>query len=423
MRKKIVFLLLIGSLIIGDSSLFGHGSLVNAQTTTDTPTPTPDPSQATSSITECADNHISVQDCPGYLQNKLNDLAGQEQTLDSQIKTMDEQINVTQARIYATEEQISELTLDIDTTSKKIDTIQSSLDGLTKVLLNRVVATYEVGTVQPMQMLLTSSDVSDFLKRLNYLKIAQAHDKRLLYDTTQAKNDYQNQKNIFEDKKRQVEALKSQLDAYNTQLDQEKTQKQQLLAQTQGSEATYQRLLSQARAQLAGFRNFVAAQGGASILANQTVCDGWGCYYNQRDSQWGNMGINGTSTSIAEAGCLMTSLAMVLTHYGHHVTPLDVNAPGNFFSSTAYLLFTVHIAGTTATRVSAAIDSTLSSGNPVIVGISYDGGPLADHFVVLTSGSGGNYTMNDPFTPNGHQIPFTSHYSLNSIVEVERVSI
>ncbi len=402
---------------------FASGSFTQTVFAQETPTPTTDPNQQTSSISDCSANHISVADCPGYLQKKLNDLAGQEQTLNSQIAVMDGQVKLTQARIYATEKQISDLTLDIDTANQKITTIQSSLDSLTNILLNRVVATYEVGTIQPLQMLLTSTDVGDFLKRLNYLRIAQAHDKRVVFDAVQAKNDYQNQKNIFEDKKKQIEALKSQLDAYTAQLNQEKAQKQQLLVQTQGSEATYEKLLSQARAQLAGFKSFVSAQGGASILTNQTVCDGWGCYYNQRDAQWGNIGINGTSTSIAEAGCLMTSMAMVISHYGHTVTPLDVNAPGNFFSSTAYMLFTIHVAGTTATRVSSAIDSTLSGGNPVIVGISYDGGPIADHFVVLISGSGGSYMMNDPFTPNGHNIPFTSHYSLGSIVEIERVSI
>lgn len=419
MTCKKYFLLFLNVLCIG--VIFFNGvSLAFAQ---ETPTPTTDPSQQTSSIADCANNNIKVADCPSYLQGKLNELAGQEQTLDSQIAVMNGQINLTQAQIYATEQQISDLTLDIDTTNTKITTIQSSLTNLTNVLLNRVVATYEVGSIQPLQVLLTSSGISDFLKRLNYLRIAQAHDKRVVFDTVQAKNDYQNQKNIYEDKKKQVEALKAQLDAYTTQLNQEKAQKQQLLVQTQGNEATYERLLSQARAQLAGFKSFVSAQGGASILTNQTVCDSWGCYYNQRDAQWGNIGINGTSTSIAEAGCLMTSMAMVISHYGHSATPLDVNVSDNFFSSTAYLLFTIHVAGATASRVSTSIDSTLSSGNPVIVGISYDGGPVADHFVVLISGSGGNYMMNDPFTPNGHNIPFTSHYSLGSIVEIEKVNI
>lgn len=424
MIKKL-HLLLFTTLLLFGSFYFLSTTVQHVEGQTDTPTPTPDPSQQTSSISECAANNIKVVDCPAYLQNKLTQLAGQEQTLDSQIGVMDGQIKLTQARIYATEQQITDITLDIDTTSKKIESIQSSLDSLTNILLNRVIATYEIGTIQPVEMLLTSSNVGDFLKRLNYLKIAQAHDKRVLFDAVQAKNDYQNQKQIFQDKKKQVENLKAQLESYNQDLTAQKAAKQRLLADTQGSEATYQRLLSQARAQLAGFSRFTTSQGGASILTNQTVCDDWGCYYNQRDSQWGNAALNNTQYSIASDGCLLTSMAMVYTHYGHKgVTPLTINSNSNNFASyyPAYLLKTITADGATSNRVGGAIDSELSAGRPVIVGISYDGGPIADHFVVLISGGSGNYMMNDPFTPNGHNIAFTSHYSVGSIVEVDRVT-
>lgn len=122
----------------------------------------------------------------------------------------------------------------------------------------------------------------------------------------------------------------------------------------------------------------------------------------------------------------MTAMAMVYTHYGHRsVTPISINSnPSNFASyEPAWLNKTIVADGTTASRVSSSIDSELSGGRPVIVGISYDGGPYPDHFVVLISGSGGNYQMNDPYTANGHDIPFTSHYSVASIREIDRVSM
>jgi hypothetical protein len=69
------------------------GKTVRISAQTDTPMPTPDPNQQTSSISECADNNIKVADCPTYLQNKLTQLAGQEQTLDTQIGVMDGQLD------------------------------------------------------------------------------------------------------------------------------------------------------------------------------------------------------------------------------------------------------------------------------------------------------------------------------------------
>lgn len=183
------------------------------------------------------------------LGNKLNELQGQRKTLSSQIAVMDNQISLTQARIDSTKQQISALTLDIDTANKKITNLQNSLDDLVKVLLNRVVITYEVGQIQPFQILLTSNNANNFFSRLNYLKIAQAHDKQLIYLTQQAKNDYQNQKNIYEDKKKKIEALKIQLESYTNQLEVSRKEKQVLLATTQNDENIYQQKLQAALAE------------------------------------------------------------------------------------------------------------------------------------------------------------------------------
>lgn len=385
-------------------------------TPTGTVTPTPDTSGQVNDL----NNKIKE------LESKVSDLQSQEKSLSSQISVMDNQMKLTQYRIDSTKQQIEELTKDIDSASEKIAHLDGSLTNITKTLLARISATYQLGNIQPLQLLLSSQNFTDFIDKTNYIHIVQAHDKELIYNTVQAKNDYANQKDIFEGKKKQVLALQTQLEDYTTQLDQEKSSKQRLLSDTQGSEANYQRLLAQARAQLAGFSRFVQSQGGASLLGNQTICDDWGCYYNQRDSQWGSVPLNNTQYSIASDGCLMTAMAMVYTHYGHRsVTPLTINSNPNNFASyePAWLLKTIVADGTTATRVSSSIDGELSAGKPVIVGISYDGGPLADHFVVLISGSSGSYQMNDPYTENGHNIPFTSHYSVGSIREIDRISM
>lgn len=185
------------------------------------------------------------------LENKVSDLQGQTKTLSSQISIMDSQINLTEAKIEANKREILDLEMDIDTAEKKISTLSDSLNKITEVLLNRIVATYQVGSIQPLEILLSSTDASNFLTRLNYLRLAQAHDKKLIYDVQQAKNDYVNQKGIFEAKKAKIESLKSQLEAYSKNLEQQKVAKKQLLATTQADEARYQELLAQARAERA----------------------------------------------------------------------------------------------------------------------------------------------------------------------------
>lgn len=382
-------------------------------------TPTITPSSGNSQ--QASDLSKKIHD----LENKISDLKSQENSLSSQIGVFDSQIKLTEYRINANEKEIQTLTSDIGTAGGKMKSLEDSLSDVSKVLINRIVATYEVGGSEAIHVLASSNGISDLITRANYLRIVQAHDKKIMYNAQQAKNDYANQKNILEDKKAKIEALKSQLESYNKELDSQKESKQKLLSETQGSEASYQNLLAQAKAQLAGFSNFTQSQGGASLLSGQTVCDDWGCYYNQRDSQWGGNALNGTQYTLASDGCLVTSMAMVYTHFGHRgVTPQTINSISSNFASyyPAYLLFTISADGATSSRVSSAIDSELSSGRPVVVGISYDNGPLADHFLVLISGSGGNYQMNDPYTPGGHNIPFTSKYSIGSIRNIYRIS-
>jgi peptidoglycan hydrolase CwlO-like protein len=403
--KKILFFIFSTVLLISSTAY------VFAQT--ETPTPTPDSAQVN-----------DLQKRISELEGKVSELRSQEQTLSSQIGAMDNQIKLTEYRIDATKQQITDLTLDIDSATKRMDHLEESLGEVTKTLMNRIVATYQIGSAPPMQILLASGNVNDLVSRANYLRIVQAHDKKLLYDTQQAKNDYANQKLIFEDKKRKIEALQTQLEDYSKELDVQKEEKKRLLADTQGSEATYQRLLSEAKAQLAGFSRFTITMGGASLLSNQTVCDDWGCYYNQRDSSWGGSSLNGTQYTLASDGCLVTSMAMIYTHYGHrNVTPQTINSISSNFASyyPAYLKFSISADGASSNRVHTALDSILSSGHPAVVGISYDGGPISDHFLVIVSGSNGNYIMKDPFTPNGNNIPFTSKYPIGSINDVYKV--
>jgi len=212
---------------------------------------TPTPTQAPYNQQKLEDLQGKIND----LQGKLSEVRGQAKTLFSQISVMDNQIKLTEYRIESTKEQLLSLAVDIDTADKKIDTLEKDLDQLTKVLLKRIVATYEVGTAPSFQVLLASNNVSNFFTRLNYLKLAQAHDRQLIYDTQQAKTDYSNQKDIFEEKKDEVETLKKDLEAYTAQLDQEKKDKENLLAVTKNSESEYQKRLSEALRELQQIQN------------------------------------------------------------------------------------------------------------------------------------------------------------------------
>lgn len=408
-KKLYVFLLLFLIFL-----LLGQVSFVKGQEATPTPSVTPTP-----------DNSGAIKDLENKIKDyegKINDLKGQENTLSSQIKIMDNQIDLTQLRIDSTKRQIAQLDHDISTAGEKIVELEDNITETTKALINRINVSYQVGRIDAWQLFLSSSNISNFMTRLTYLKLVEANDKKTIYAAQLSKLNYANEKDALQQKQREVEALKQQLTAYTDQLNKDKDAKEQLLSDTRGNEENYQKLLAQAQAQLAGFSAFTSNQGGASLLSGQTNCDSWGCYYNQRDSSWGGLALNHTQYTIASDGCLVTSMAMVYTHYGHRdVTPISINSNSDNFASyyPAYLRYSISANGVSSSRIGAIIDSTLSSGDPVVVGVHAYGGT---HFVVLKSGSNGDYVMNDPYVPNGHDIKFTDHYSMGSIFEVDKVA-
>lgn len=379
----------------------------------------------TKAVDNCPSGY-SAQQCVDFYNQKLGDTKNKENTLSSQIAKMENEIALTKAQISLTEDKLLRVADDISSASAKITNLETALTHTSEVLVNRIVTTYKQGITDPFLITLTSNNVNELTQKLVYLQIAQKHDKAIMEDMALSKKNYKDQKDLLIQKQKEVEDLRAQLKKYQTQLTAQKAEEQRLLAVTKNDEATYQQLLAQAKAQLEAFGNFVTGQGGFSLLSGQTSCNDWGCYYNQRDSSWGLMGIGHSRDTLAEYGCLVTSSAMVLSHYGHKVTPAQVATTYEaFFADTAYMLLSPwHIDGVTFTRTNygrdmGKLDSELKDGHPVIIGIG--SGP--SHFIVFKSKDGDDYIMNDPYFENGKDLKFTSKYSKSSISVVNVVRV
>jgi peptidoglycan hydrolase CwlO-like protein len=359
-------------------------------------------------------------------QAKLTELAGQKQTLAQALSVLTTQIKLTETKIIATSQELKTLELEIGDLSGKITSLNYSLDDLTTLFVARVRATYKASSPFPVLMVAEASGIQGLVQNLEYAKKVRDHDRALLIALEKSRLDYDAQKTQKEVKQKEIASLKAKLDRDKAALAGQVAAKNKLLADTKNDEARYQKLLGDAQRQLASFRRFVSTQGGASILSSQTKCDGWGCYYNQRDGDWGNKSIGYSGELMREVGCLVTSMAMVASHYGKSLKPGDIADSGNpFWSNTAYMnqgTWTVNGVTMTRTRIGsslAKIDEELAAGRPVIVGIY--GGP--DHFLVIKAKEGSDYIMHDPFPEHGSDLKFTSKYPLSAISTVDRVTV
>jgi peptidoglycan hydrolase CwlO-like protein len=382
---------------------------------------------ATSSLQSQVDSYnqqivILNQQIANY-QMQLKKIGSDKKTLQSTInaldlqrKTLEKQAEVTQRQIDATQIQIQQIGGEIINTENIIQSEQAALAPYLRDLQKNDNKSF-------LMQILSSNSITDAWNDLSANLQVQEGIQNKMKELQAQKDSLSSSKNNSQIKQATLTSQKQLLSSQQKSLLVTEQAKSQLLTETKMQESAYQKLLAVAESQLKSFSAFVQNAGGSKLLGSQTVCDVWGCYYSQRDSAWGDNSLNGTKYTLASDGCLVTSMAMVMTHYGYRdVTPVTINSnPANFaVYYPAYLLYTIEVDGVSATRKNASIDATLVTGNPVIVGINAYGGT---HFVVLVSGSNGDYIMRDPYLKNGKDVSFTAHYSLRSIFSITKVVI
>lgn len=356
-------------------------------------------------------------------QTELQQVGANKKTLQAAINSLNLQKSKVQTQITLTQTQIENTQLQIQQLGGQITSAQQTI-ATDQAALGAYLRTLQKADAKPLIVqMLSSGGLVQAWNDLNQTLQIQNGIQNEIQTLGQQKTELTTTQTASEQKQNTLTAQQQSLTAQQQSLLSTEQSKTQLLAETNSQEATYEKLLAAANAELNSFSAFAAAAGGSKLLGNQTVCDSWGCYYNQRDGAWGSDPLDGTRYSMAADGCLVASMAMVLTHYGYKdVTPVTINSnPNNFTAyAPAYLLTTINVDGVSATRKTAAIDATLAGGDPVVVGIHAYGGT---HFVVIVSGSKGNYIMKDPYITDGNNIGFTAHYTLRSIFAIAKVVI
>lgn len=367
---------------------------------------------------ECGDPLPSgdVSQLDDYIKacnDKISGLKQEQGTLNAAISTINSKINLAQGQIAQTEAQINALKEEIGVLSTLLTDLNFSLDDLSTSYIARVRESYKQRTVSPIHLFFSSKSFSEFLEKARYLNVVKARDHLILMELEKARADYDNQKQLKEEKQAEIEKLMAGLEAQRRDLNTQKAQKQSLLTITKNSEKEYQSILAEAQLELGSLRGFSSTRGNNCLDSPQAQPDGW--FWSQRDSRWCGQTIGTSSETIGAVGCYISSVAMVWQKYGQTMTPSVIAQNSSyFFSNTAYILTPPAPSGYNYSRAnyydSGMIDAELSAGRVVIVHLNLGGD---GHFVVIKSGSGGNYIINDPWY--GPDMPLNENYSTANI--------
>jgi len=350
------------------------------------------------------------------LEEQLVLIRRRKSTLSSEIAYMNTQILLTNLKIKNTERDIKKAQEEIQLLNTRIDSLDQSLNYLSQLLISRIVENYKERNSTIFDLLFSSSNPAYFVNKIKYIKTARDNNQRLLIGVQKNKTNFEEQKQLREEKKKRLDYLQKQLGKQKKSLNRQKKAKQRLLQVTKNNESVYERLLSNARRELASLKSFVKSAGGQVITANSfgSGADGW--YYSQRDQRWAYDKIGNSNENVLEVGCLITDIAMVLKKNGVNWQPNDISSnPDYFFSNTAYMLHPSRFSFPNGLRYKnigiSQIKEKLVNQQPVIVGLY--AGKYGTHYVVLKKMDGDDYIMNDPYY--GPDKKFSDYYSKKSI--------
>ncbi len=353
-----------------------------------------------------------IQNQINQYTQKLNELGTAKNTLSNQIKLLDSQYQLTLLKITQTENSIAILVKEIDQLSLEIGKLEVKINQLSAEYIHQTVQNYKLQKRVPSFAYIFTSDLNTFLEQHEYISAIQKNSQTNLINLETIRSNYDEQKTAKAKKQNELETLQKTLDSQKKSLTSQKTAKNNLLETTKNDEKRYQSLLAEAQSQLAALKNFSSAAGGSTCLDSVPGGGSDGNFYSQRDPRWCKQYIGNSKDTIGSVGCYINSISMVYKKLGHNITPSAYAAnSSNFWGNTAYMSTPNPPDGYVYKQVpynSGTIDDELKAGRYVIAQMKMSN-VAGMHFIVIISGSNGNYKIHDPWF--GADQNFSDRYS------------
>ena len=261
-------------------------------------------------------------------------LKNQVGLLNLEISTVQSKINGLEGEIVTLEDKIENILTEI---KKKDENIKNSKKNLGELLRNYQKLNQNLG----LTFVSSDSTLGDVFSQSDYLSKISTEINMILKIIKEERETLKENREELEIEKGKLDNKKTEVEERRSSLSSKKYEKNSLLNRTEGEEAQYQALINKIESQmkqlLIDVSSLTAAEQGElnDILKNADkpkegkASESW--YYSQIDSKWKNKSLGGSSYTIGDSGCAITSIAMVGKSYGNNIRPSDLTS-SNFFS-------------------------------------------------------------------------------------------
>ncbi|MGI5921366.1 MAG: murein hydrolase activator EnvC family protein [Syntrophomonadaceae bacterium] len=175
----------------------------------------------------------------------LNAAKNKEKSIVNDINNLDKNISQTQQSIDSLTERIAYLENNIAETEKDIEQLEKELQKKTDILSQRLVYIYENGDISYLEVLLSASDIKDFLTRYDVLSNIIDQDVELIESINHDRRELDVKKSNLEVAKKELVTIRKNQEAQKQMLTEQKNQKSAALNNVQKEKDQYARALQE----------------------------------------------------------------------------------------------------------------------------------------------------------------------------------
>lgn len=159
-------------------------------------------------------------------KKKQEELEAQKSETMKQVESLIGKISQAETEIDTLESKVRDLQAQIKSKERDIEQKEAEYNEQMELLDARIIAMYESGDTSYLEVLLTSSSITDFLSKYYYASALVDYDKQLIEETKQQKIDIENQKQQLEADKQELDTSLAQAEQKNLELQTLKSEKE-----------------------------------------------------------------------------------------------------------------------------------------------------------------------------------------------------
>ncbi|MBW7996711.1 MAG: peptidoglycan DD-metalloendopeptidase family protein [Candidatus Glassbacteria bacterium] len=181
-------------------------------------------------------------------EGKAAQLRKRELSLVRQIQDVERRIDQSRRNLKSLNSEISELNAELNYINRQLSSLSEQLERKQSILDRRLREIYKRGRLHSVQVLLESHSFTDFLKRIKYLTLIAAQDKRLVREVRELQRTYGEYRGASERKLSLRIQRRGELEREQASLERSENQRQKLLGSVKAERAEVLKILEQRKA-------------------------------------------------------------------------------------------------------------------------------------------------------------------------------